>query len=254
MTRIARHFQQRRQRCSLIPYLTVDDAALTTERLLALAEAGAGLIELGLPFSDPVADGPALQKIHAAAVQRGIGLSQLLQAVHDFRRHNTHTPLLLMSYSNPLYRYGYTQSAAALATAGIDAVLLVDADDQPYAWLHTLVSQQLGHVGMLAPSSGASRRQWVYGQACAMVYAVAQRGITGQGLKSLQHTRSYLASLRSECPHPLITGFGLAEGEQLQQLADVVDGIVVGSALLPALRQGSDALYHATRALAAHLD
>lgn len=254
MTRIARHFQQRRQRCSLIPYLTVDDAALTTERLLALAEAGAGLIELGLPFSDPVADGPALQKIHASAVQRGIGLSQLLQAVHDFRRHNTHTPLLLMSYSNPLYRYGYTQSAAALATAGIDAVLLVDADDQPYAWLHTLVSQQLGHVGMLAPGSSASRRQWVYGQACAMVYAVAQRGITGQGLKSLQHTRSYLASLRSECPHPLITGFGLAEGEQLQQLADVVDGIVVGSALLPALQQGSDALYHATQVLAAHLD
>jgi tryptophan synthase alpha chain len=246
MSRIAATFAHLREqgRKALIPYVTAGDpyADVTPELMLALAEAGADVIELGVPFSDPMADGPVIQKAAERALARGIGLPQVFDQVRAFRARNTTTPVVLMGYANPIERYDQRHGEGAFVQtareAGVDGVLVVDyPPEECEAFAASLQSQGLDPIFLLAPTSTDERMQQVGRVASGYVYYVSLKGVTGAGHLDTAAVAQMLPRIRRHVSVPVGVGFGIRDADTARAVAAVSDAVVIGSRLVQLLEE-----------------
>jgi tryptophan synthase alpha chain len=246
MSRIAATFAHLREqgRKALIPYVTAGDpyADVTPELMLALAEAGADVIELGVPFSDPMADGPVIQKAAERALARGIGLPQVFDQVKAFRARNTTTPVVLMGYANPIERYDQRHGEGAFVQtareAGVDGVLVVDyPPEECEAFAATLQSKGLDPIFLLAPTSTDERMQQVGRVASGYVYYVSLKGVTGAGHLDTAAVAQMLPRIRRHVSVPVGVGFGIRDADTARAVAAVSDAVVIGSRLVQLLEE-----------------
>ena len=230
-------------RKALIPYVTVGDpyADATPEIMHGLVAGGADIIELGVPFSDPMADGPVIQKASERALARGIGLAQVLDAVRTFRRDDANTPVVLMGYANPVERYdqrnGQGAFIKAAAQAGVDGVLVVDyppEECEPFA--ASLRAHGLDPIFLLAPTSTESRMQQVGRMASGYVYYVSLKGVTGAGHIDTAGVAAMVPRIRSHVSVPVGVGFGIRDASSACEVAKVADAVVIGTRLVQILQ------------------
>lgn len=240
MSRIAATFArlQSRGRKALIPYVTAGDpyADATVDIMRAMVQAGADLIELGVPFSDPMADGPVIQKAAERALAKGIGMKQVLTYVREFRALDQSTPVVLMGYANPIERYGIERFVADAKDAGVDGVLVVDyPPEECEDFARTLKAAQLDPIFLLAPTSTDQRIARVSRVASGYVYYVSLKGVTGAGHIDIEAVASAIPRIKAHVKIPVGVGFGIRDGRSARAVADVSDAVVIGSALVQRL-------------------
>lgn len=240
MSRIAQRFESLRAegRKAVIPYIVAGDpsAEITVDLMLALAEAGADVIELGVPFSDPMSEGPVIQRGHERALERGVRLRTALQIMREFRERDSTTPVLLMGYANPVEHMGHAAFADAAAEAGVDALLTVDIPPEEVRGLNTEL-QRVGmdNIFLIAPTTPAARMERIAGEASGFIYYVSLKGVTGAGHLDQASVAAQVHEIRQHSALPVCVGFGIKDGESAAQVAAVADGVVVGSALVQKL-------------------
>ena len=240
MSRIDATFEllKRDGRKALIPFITAGDphADSTVDILCAMADAGADVIELGVPFSDPMADGPVIQRAAERALVRGIGMPQVLDYVRRFRERNATTPMVLMGYANPIERYGVDRFVADAKAAGVDGVLVVDyPPEECEAFARTLHSHQMDPIFLLAPTSTEQRMVEVGRVASGYVYYVSLKGVTGAGHLDVSGVAAMLPRIRQHVHVPVGVGFGIRDAATARAVADLSDAVVIGSALVQLL-------------------
>lgn len=259
MNRIDITLQQLRSevRSGLVCYFTAGDPDFATsfDLLSRLAAAGADIIELGMPFSDPVADGPAIQAAHIRARAAGQTVGRTLELVKALRICDDVTPVVLMGYLNPVMQYGIERFMADAAQAGVDGLILVDLPVEHHAPYRTSARQQGLHlVRMTAPTCDDARLASVLEGAEGFVYHVTLTGTTGAGQASLDEISQAIACVRKHTALPVAAGFGIRTAVQVQELAGIADLVVVGSRLVEVLaEQGVDAALQEVRSLATAL-
>jgi tryptophan synthase alpha chain len=240
MSRIKATFDALRAsgRKALIPYVTSGDpfADATVDIMLAMANAGADVIELGVPFSDPMADGPVIQKAGERALARGIGLPQVLDMVRGFRQANDTTPVVLMGYANPVERYGVDRFVADAKDAGVDGVLVVDyPPEECEAFGAKLRGQGIDLIFLLAPTSTETRMAQVGRIASGYVYYVSLKGVTGAGHLDTAAVAAAVPRIKTFVKLPVGVGFGIRDATTAQAVAAVSDAVVIGTALVQLL-------------------
>ncbi len=231
-----------RGRKALIPYVPVGDpyADATPDIMHGLVRGGADIIELGVPFSDPMADGPVIQKASERALARGIGMVQVLEAVRSFRRQDGKTPIVLMGYANPVERYDQRHGAGAfidaVAQAGVDGVLVVDyPPEECEAFAAGLRARGLDLIFLLAPTSTDERIREVGRLASGYVYYVSLKGVTGAGHLDTAGVASALPRIRKHVSVPVGVGFGIRDAASARAVAQVADAVVIGTRLVQVL-------------------
>ena len=241
MSRIEATFQQLKAtgRKALIPYVTAGFpfADVTPELMHAMVSAGADVIELGVPFSDPSADGPVIQKAGDKALAFGIGTTHVIDMVKAFRQTNTSTPVVLMGYANPIERYdlkhgkdGFIRDASA---AGIDGVLVVDyPPEECVEFAAKLRAHHMDLIFLLAPTSTDQRMQQVADVASGYVYYVSLKGVTGSGALNTDEVEAMLPRIRQKVSIPVGVGFGIRDAQTAQTIAKVADAVVIGSKII----------------------
>ena len=244
MSRIAERFAElkQRQRKALIPYVTAGDPepAVTVPLLHAMVAAGADLLEIGVPFSDPMADGPVIQAACERALKHHVTLHQVLDMVREFRQQDATTPIILMGYLNPIEVWGYAGFAAAAAAAGVDGVLTVDLPPEEAEELTAeLRSHNIDEIFLLAPTSGGDRMSRISQAASGFVYYVSFKGVTGANRLDVAAVASKLAEIRQYTSLPVGVGFGIRDAQSAAQVAAVADAVVVGSVLVSQIAERS---------------
>lgn len=227
------------RRTALIPYICAGDPLpeATVEVMLALANAGADIIELGVPFSDPMADGPVIQKASERALAKGIGMSQVLGFVRNFRAQNQTTPVVLMGYANPIERYGIPRFIADAKAAGVDGVLVVDyPPEEAESFAAALKADALDPIFLLAPTSTEQRIKNVSRIASGYVYYVSLKGVTGAGHLDTDAVAAALPRIREHVKIPLGVGFGIRDAATAKVVARTADAVVIGSVLVQLLQ------------------
>ena len=229
----------------LVPYVTAGfpDADTTPRLALALAEAGADVVELGIPFSDPLADGPTIQATSQVALERGGGLPATLEALRTFRTHDQQTPVVLFSYLNPIFRYGTERFVAEAVEAGADGVLLTDLPLEEDAELESLLeASPLALVRLIAPTTPPERARRIAARAQGFVYYISRTGVTGARSDLRSELAQEVRALRDAATVPVVVGFGISTPAQAAEVGGLADGVVVGSALMEIVgEQGVDA-------------
>lgn len=244
-TRIAGLFDALRQKGgkAFIAYLTGGDPtpAHTASLVLALERGGVDLIELGVPFSDPIADGPVIQRASDRALQAGANLPQLLETVREIRR-TSQIPLLLFSYLNPLLRYGFERLAKDAAQAGVDGVLLTDlCIEEAGETVERLRAEGLDTIFLAAPTSTERRLRLVAKHSSGFIYLVSRTGVTGEQASLSEAAAPLAQRMRELTDLPLAIGFGISTPAQVAEVAKIADGVVVGSAIVKFIeRHASD--------------
>ncbi len=253
MSRLHSTFERLRQqgRKALIPYVTAGYpyADITPALMHVLVEAGVDVIELGVPFSDPSADGPTIQASTERALRQGIGLPQVLDHVRRFRESDADTPVVLMGYANPIERYDYLRQPGAFAMdaaeAGVDGVLVVDYPPEVSGDLAAqLHRHSIDLIFLLAPTSTERRIQQVAERADGYIYCVSVKGITGARTLDAGQVRETLARIRLHVRIPVGVGFGIRDADTAREIARVADAVVIGSWLIESLdgKSAADAL------------
>ncbi|MEW5835269.1 MAG: tryptophan synthase subunit alpha [Pseudomonadota bacterium] len=224
-------------RTGLIPFITAGDPSpdAVVALMHALVEAGADLIELGVPFSDPMADGPVIQHASERAIAKGVGLGDVLRWVGEFRQRDADTPVVLMGYLNPVEIHGYETFAAEAAAAGVDGVLLVDCPLEESAVLEPLRAAGLKTIRLAAPTTAPARMAQLCEVAEGFLYYVSFAGITGAGRLSTRDITSRVADIRSRARAPVAVGFGVRDAQSAKEIAAFADAVVIGSALVERL-------------------
>ena len=240
MSRIAKVFDalQAQGRKALIPYITAGDPYpdATVDIMLAMAQAGADVIELGVPFSDPMADGPVIQRAAERALAKGIGMPQVLDCVRVFRSRNDATPIVLMGYANPIERYGIERFVADAKQAGVDGVLVVDyPPEECEGFAATLRSADMDPIFLLAPTSTEQRMKDVGRVASGYVYYVSLKGVTGAGHLDIGAVASMVPRIRSHVKMPVGVGFGIRDAQSAKAVGAVSDAVVIGTAIVQLL-------------------
>jgi tryptophan synthase alpha chain len=240
--RITQCFEQLRaqKRKALIPFITAGDPdpALTVTLLHAMVEAGADIIELGVPFSDPMADGPVIQRASERALKHKVNLRRVLDMVRMFRSGDNATPVVLMGYLNPVEVMGYGQFASAAADAGVDGVLTVDMPPEEAADLVTaLRAHALAPVFLLAPTSTRERIAKVSAVAQGYIYYVSLKGVTGAATLDINAVEDKLGEIRKLTDLPLGVGFGIKDAATAAAVGRLADAVIVGSALVQKIEQ-----------------
>ena len=219
---------------ALIPFITAGDPDLaTSEQLIhALVEAGADIIELGVPFSDPMADGPTIQAASERALRAGASLAGVLRVVANVRRH-TNVPIVLMGYFNPIFRYGAERFARDAAAAGVDGVLLVDLPPEEAGEIKAaLQAAGLRLITLLAPTTPPERRARLAAASEGYLYYVSMTGVTGSKAVDAAAIAEEVADLRAHSPVPVAVGFGITTAVDAAAIGRFADAVVVGSALV----------------------
>jgi len=240
--RIAAAFSraQADSRAALIPYVAAGDPspAACVPLMHALVEAGADIIELGVPFSDPMADGPVIQRASERAIAQGMSLHGVLDAVSQFRAQDDRTPVVLMGYANPIERMGQAAFAEAAQAAGVDGVLVVDyppEEVQDFAGL--LGGKGIAPIFLIAPTSTDARIQALGKVARGYAYYVSLKGVTGAGHLDTDDVARQLANIRRHVHIPIGVGFGIRDAASAQRVAQVADAVVIGSKLIETMEQ-----------------
>ena len=226
-------------RKALIPYVTAGFpfADVTPELMHSMVQAGADIIELGVPFSDPSADGPVIQKAGDKALALGIGMVQVLDMVRSFRLTDTQTPVVLMGYANPVERYdlklGKDSFIRDAAAAGVDGVLIVDyPPEECVDFAAKLRAHQMDLIFLLAPTSTSERMQQVAQVASGYVYYVSLKGVTGSGALDTDAVEAMLPRIREHVHIPVGVGFGIRDAATAQAIGRVADAVVIGSKII----------------------
>ncbi|MDJ0919743.1 MAG: tryptophan synthase subunit alpha [Henriciella sp.] len=231
-------------RAALVTYIMAGDPDLETsfQNLCALRDNGADIIELGAPFTDPMADGPAIQKAALRALANKTTLTDVLALAKRFRETDQDTPLILMGYANPVHTLGYQAFAAAAAEAGIDGTILVDLppeEDQPIR--EAYAQHNLSVIRLATPTTNEARMAKVAEGASGFLYYVAVAGVTGAGSANPEDIRAGVDMARRISGLPVCVGFGVKTGQQASEMAKIADGVVVGSAFVEHARLASEA-------------
>jgi len=259
MSRIAATFAalRREKRKALIPYMCAGDPIpdATVDVMLAMAQAGADVIELGVPFSDPMADGPVIQKASERALAKGIGMAQVLAYVRGFRAKNDATPVVLMGYANPIERYGVERFIGDAKATGVDGVLVVDyPPEEAEAFAAQLKAAAMDPIFLLAPTSTDERMAEVGRIASGYVYYVSLKGVTGAGHLDTAAVAAMLPRIRAHVAVPVGVGFGIRDAASAQAVGRVADAVVIGSRLVQLLEaQTRDTLAPAAAAFIAEI-
>lgn len=226
---------------ALIPYIAAGDPspAATVPLMHALVEAGADVLELGVPFSDPMADGPVIQRAADRAIAQGVGLTRVLELVAEFRKQDTSTPVVLMGYANPIERMGQAEFARNAEHAGVDGVLVVDyPPEEVIEFAATLGEHGIAPIFLLAPTSTEDRIKAVAEVARGYVYYVSLKGVTGSGSLNTDDVAERVAIIRRHVRNiPVGVGFGIRDAESAQRVARVADAVVIGSKLIETMEQ-----------------
>ena len=233
MSRIAKKFQElsKSGRKALIPFITAGDPNLETTLSLmsALVRSGSDIIELGIPFSDPIADGPTIQRASERALAGGTSLSKVLDLVQTFREINQETPIVLMGYANPIEALGIDEFVGRAADVGVDGVLVVDYPPEESGLLNAaLKEKQIDSIFLLAPTTLESRILDVARLATGYVYYVSLKGVTGAGHLDLDDVSVRVKKIKKHVKVPVGVGFGIRDGEMARAVAKLSDAVVIG--------------------------
>lgn len=231
-------------RKALIPYITAGDPtpAITVKLMHDLVVAGADIVELGVPFSDPMADGPTIQLAHERALAHNTSIFDVLALVTEFRQSNQHTPVVLMGYLNPVEWIGYERFAKEAKRAGVDGVLLVDLPPEEAADVQPIfAAQQLEMIYLIAPTTTDERIALIGKVSSGYVYYVSVKGVTGSKALDVADVQHNVARIRKYISLPVGVGFGINNGETARAIGNCADGVIVGSALINQLAAKLDA-------------
>lgn len=226
------------QKKGLIPFITAGDPApeMTVPLMHALVAGGADVIELGVPFSDPMADGPVIQRASERALKNGVSLRDVLQFVRDFRADNQTTPIVLMGYANPIERMGTENFILRAKEAGVDGVLVVDyPPEECEEFAAAMKSSGLDTIFLLAPTSTDERIEKVGKIASGYVYYVSLKGVTGSGHLDLPAVAAMMPRIKKHVSVPVGVGFGIRDAETARAIAGVSDAVVIGSRIIQEL-------------------
>ncbi|MCP8898855.1 tryptophan synthase subunit alpha [Gilvimarinus xylanilyticus] len=245
MSRISQQFAQLKTdgRKALVAYIVNGDPVreVTLPTMHKMVEEGVDVIELGVPFSDPMAEGPVIQKGHERALEHHVSLTDSLALVAEFRQTNQHTPVLLMGYANPVERMGYANFAAKAAEAGVDGLLTVDLPLEEVESLNReLSSHDIDNIFLLAPTTRVERARKIAEHASGFLYYVSLKGVTGAGHLDVESVQAKLEEFGALTDLPMCVGFGIKDAASAVKVARLADGVVVGSVLVEAMGQGSE--------------
>ncbi|HXF54096.1 MAG TPA: tryptophan synthase subunit alpha [Hyphomicrobiaceae bacterium] len=240
-SRIERRFAtlKTERRAALVTFVTAGDPDYETSReiLLGLPGAGADLVELGMPFSDPMADGPAIQASSQRALRGGQTMARTLELVRSFRTHDKETPLVLMGYYNPIYVYPPARFLEDAKAAGVDGLIVVDLPPEADEELCLpALAKGLNFIRLATPTTDAKRLPAVLANASGFVYYVSITGVTGAAAPDIATVSPHIARIKRATALPVAVGFGVKTPEQVRAIAQIADGVVVGSALVTAIR------------------
>jgi tryptophan synthase alpha chain len=243
MSRIKEKFNELGQqgRRALIPFITAGDPHpdLTLPLMRALVAGGADIIELGVPFSDPMADGPTIQRASERALAHGMSLRRVLSLVAEFRKENATTPVVLMGYANPIEAYGAEAFAADAGAAGVDGVLVVDYPPEECAGFSAALKRaQLDPIFLLAPTSTEQRYAEVAQAGSGYIYYVSLKGVTGSGALDLDEVARRIPLIREKVGMPVGVGFGIRDAATAARIAAVADAVVIGSRIIEEIENG----------------
>jgi tryptophan synthase alpha chain len=262
--RIAERFQTlaASNRPGLIPYIAAGDpsAALTVPLMHALVRGGADVIELGVPFSDPMADGPAIQRASERAIANGVGLSHCIEMVRAFRERDQATPVVLMGYANPIEHMGVAGFVREAARAGVDGVLVVDyPPEESVEFTGLLNSHAMDAIYLVAPTTTPERLELIAQHASGYIYYVALKGVTGASHLDLDDVAAHLPAIRERFALPVGVGFGIRAPDTARAVAGLADAVVIGSRMVQEIEscpaeQVVAALEDLTRSFRAVLD
>lgn len=219
---------------SLVAYVTCGDPDLDTTReiIFVALDAGASVIELGVPFSDPVADGPVIQRASQRALRNGTNLSQVIQLASDIRKRSD-AGLIIFSYLNPIVRFGLSDFASALINAGVDGALITDLPvEESHNYLDEMQRQKLSTIFLAAPTSTDARLKQIANHSTGFVYAVSRTGVTGARQQLPEDARNLVQRIRKYTKLPVAVGFGISTAEQFRSVGKFAEGAVVGSAIV----------------------
>ena len=245
MSRIAAITKKARQEGNklLIPYLVAGDPGLpeTVRLMRALVANGADIIELGIPFSDPASDGPVIQRGVERSLARGTTLIDGLEVVREFRQTDQTTPIVLMGYLNPIEIMGYEVFIQKAIEVGVDGVLVVDMPPSESAVLHgQLQTAGIDTIYLVSPTTNAGRAVSIAGHSSGYLYYVSLKGVTGAALTDYESVRKNIEELRKLTDLPIVIGFGIKDGESARAMAELSDGVVIGSALVAEVAELAD--------------
>ena len=237
MSRIAATFSTLKQhkRKALIPFITAGDPspAQTVPLMHKLVEAGADIIELGVPFSDPMADGPVIQRASERALKHGVSLRNVMAMAAEFRKTNQTTPVVLMGYANPIEAMGYQAFAQAAASAGVDGVLTVDyPPEESAAFAEQLHQNGLDPIFLVSPTTPEQRFRLVAELARGFIYYVSLKGVTGAANLDLEEVGRKIPAIRAAANLPVGVGFGIRDAQTAKAMADIADAVVIGSRIV----------------------
>jgi tryptophan synthase alpha chain len=244
MSTISQVFKKLRKtgKKALIPYLMAGSPSLDdTKRFIQeLEEAGADIIELGVPFSDPLADGPAIQKASEDAISRGVSLRSVIQLVKDIRQYSA-IPLILMTYYNPVFRYGLEAFARDASAAGVNGIIVPDLiPDEAKEFMSSAKKYHIDTIFLLAPTSTEERINKVVKASSGFIYYVSVTGITGAQLLVDNTMKDTLSMIKSVSGKPVCVGFGISTPDEASAVSKLADGVIVGSAIVKLIQQGKD--------------
>jgi len=245
MSRIQTTFAQLKQsgKKALIPYITAGDPhpKFTVELMHAMVKAGADMIELGVPFSDPMADGPVIQRASERALVHRVGLRHVLEMVKDFRTEDGSTPIILMGYANPIEAMGAETFADNAKASGVDGVLTVDyPPEECIDFVNALKARNIDPIFLLSPTSEPSRVDLIVKQATGFLYYVSLKGVTGAKNLDIVEVSKKVAEIQAKTGLPIGVGFGVRDAETAKAVAKISDAVVVGSRMVQAIEQSNE--------------
>ena len=244
MSRIAATFASLKtaNRKALIPFITAGDPgpSSTVPLMHALVAGGADILELGVPFSDPMADGPTIQRASERALKHGVGLKDVLGMVAEFRKTDVTTPVVLMGYANPIEAMTWDGFCSAAAAAGVDGVLTVDyPPEESSEFAAKCAAAGLDNIYLLAPTTPAARVDAVAKHARGFIYYVSLKGVTGAATIDMSEVAARLPAIRATTGLPVGVGFGIRDAETARQVAAVADAVVIGSRIVQEIEQST---------------
>ena len=242
MSRIKTTFEalKAKQRKALVPFITAGDPhpGITVDLMHTLVKAGADMLELGVPFSDPMADGPVIQKATERALEHHVSMTDVLGMVKSFRETDPDTPVVLMGYLNPVEVMGYEAFASAAAEAGVDGAITVDMPPmEAHDLLVALKQNEIDPIFLLAPTSTDVRIQSITSAASGFVYYVSLKGVTGAASLDMDSVKQKIEQIRQHTDLPIGVGFGISDAEKASAMSKLSDAVIVGSALVNKIEQ-----------------
>jgi|TARA_B110000305_G_scaffold238713_1_gene304772 tryptophan synthase alpha chain len=230
------------KRKALIPFITAGDPHpdMTVNLLHALVDSGADMIELGIPFSDPMADGPVIQRASERALANNVGINKTIDLVKDFRKDNEHTPIILMGYANPIEAIGLTNFVGAIKEAGVDGVITVDyPPEESKEFVSLLLKNDIDSIFLLSPTTEDERIKLIISQATGFIYYVSLKGVTGSANIDMEQVSKRVNNVRQFTNLPVAVGFGVKDAKTAKEVAAIADAVVIGSRIVLEIEQSN---------------